>query len=107
VILQLEDGSPVPEGARVVLPDGRSHGVARRGEAYLPSLPDFSDPRRSPLLRVEWAGGRCLADLGVGVAAHDEPLPTIGPLTCRAPGRALGRAPGRALDSEPALQPAP
>ena len=71
-----EDGSPLPAGAAVRLPDGTNYVVASGGEIYAPNLSGAVP------LRASWAGGACV--FTAVVPENDDPQPRIDGLICRA-----------------------
>lgn len=74
--LVTEKGDPVPSGAEVTL-DGAStpYTVALRGEVF---VPEVTFPAR---LQVRWAEHSCIANVESNTSG--EPLPRIGPVTCK------------------------
>jgi outer membrane usher protein len=74
--LVTEKGVPVPNGAEVTVGAfGTIYNVALRGEVFIPNI---SFPAH---LHVRWANQRC--DANVDSAKTSEPLPHIGPVTCK------------------------
>ncbi|HEX4153248.1 MAG TPA: fimbria/pilus outer membrane usher protein [Steroidobacteraceae bacterium] len=81
VVLQLDNGSPVPSGAVVHLIGGDiDFPVALRGESYVTGLSEHSR------LAVSWAGGGC--EIAVHFAPSADPLPRLGPYLCKGPATA-------------------
>lgn len=78
VVLHLENGAPVPHGARVTVKPGNGRArVAKNGEAWLTNVNDENQ------LHVQWKDGACTASFAVpkGLAYGDK----IGPITCLPP----------------------
>jgi outer membrane usher protein len=75
LILRQPDGTPVPVGALVRLPDGTEFSAGLRGEVWLTDLAAGQQE-----ISVSWQGGGCRLHLPAG-AAQDEPE-RIGPLAC-------------------------
>jgi outer membrane usher protein len=74
--LVTEKGDPVPVGAEVTVGEfGTIYNTAYRGEVFIPNI---SFPAH---LHASWAGQRC--DANVESSNTREPLPRIGPVTCK------------------------
>jgi outer membrane usher protein len=74
--LVTERGEPVPIGAEVTVGEfGTIYNTAFRGEVFIPNI---SYPAH---LHVRWADQRC--DASVESPNTKEPLPRIGPVTCK------------------------
>jgi outer membrane usher protein FimD/PapC len=74
--LVTEKGDPVPNGAEVTVGDFRTvYNVALHGEVFVPNI---SFPAQ---LHVQWGDQRC--DASVENENTKEPLPHIGPVTCK------------------------
>jgi outer membrane usher protein len=71
-----DDGSVLPAGSRVRLAGGEEwFPSGTRGEVYMTGLSDHNE------LEVEGAGQTCMVSFDYPETA--DPLPQIGPLTCR------------------------
>lgn len=76
VELRLPDGEPVPAGATVrIVGRDEEHPVAWDGMTYVTNLPESSR------IEAQWGGQRCSVQLEY--PDNEDPLPEIGPLTCR------------------------
>jgi outer membrane usher protein len=74
--LMTDKGDPVPVGAEVTLDNfGTIYNTALRGEVFIPNISFPAD------LHARWADQRCEAH--VESANTSEPLPRIGPVTCK------------------------
>lgn len=74
--LRLPDGETVPAGATArIVGHEKEHPVGWDGMAYITSLPE------SGRIEAQWADQRCSARLEY--PDTDDPVPEIGPLTCR------------------------
>jgi outer membrane usher protein len=74
--LVTEKGEPVPNGAEVTVGEfGTIYNAALRGEVFIPNV---SFPAH---LHVHWADQRC--DATVENTNSREPLPHVGPVTCK------------------------
>jgi outer membrane usher protein len=74
--LVAEDGKELPVGAEVsVIGDKEVYEVALHGEAFIPVLQFPAD------IHVHWDGVKCQAT--VAKPESKDPLPRIGPITCR------------------------
>ncbi len=70
------DGKPVPLGASASLKgESVAYLVAMRGEVFVSKM------QYPAVLTVEWEGGQCTAE--IPGPAPKEPLPRIGPITCK------------------------
>jgi outer membrane usher protein len=76
VVLQLENGAPVPSGAVARLVGGEdAFPVGLRGESYVTGLSEHSR------LTVGWPGGAC--EIAVHFEPSADPLPRLGPYVCK------------------------
>jgi len=73
--LALEDGRPVPPGARVII-RGEQFPVARDGVVYLTGI------EHADHVSVEWPSGRCI--FAFQRPATEDPLPDLGQVPCTA-----------------------
>ena len=74
--LVTEEGKEVPVNAEVTVNDDQeAYEVALHGEAYIPEI------QFPAAVRVHWDGVTCQAT--VAVPESKDPLPRIGPITCR------------------------
>ena len=78
LVLQRQDGTPVPSGARVrLLPDGPEFSAGRRGEVWLTDLAE-----QHQRVQVAWPLDGCLLTLQVAPTSQDGLPGRIGPLVC-------------------------
>ena len=75
--VRLENGEPLPVGAMVeVAGQEGTYPAAMNGEVYVTRLAPANH------LRARWQKGVC--DFDVTFAPTDDPLPHLGPFTCKA-----------------------
>ena len=76
VVVKLEDGSFLPAGATITVEGNATpFPVGYQGEAYLTGL------NATNKLHASWRGQSC--DMAVAFPATGDPLPRIGPVTCK------------------------
>lgn len=76
VVIKLDDGSDLPAGAEVTVDaNAVAFPVGLRGEAYLTGLGETSQ------LHATWNGQNC--DMTISFPDTADPLPRLGPLTCK------------------------
>ncbi|MCH8543422.1 MAG: fimbria/pilus outer membrane usher protein [Alcanivorax sp.] len=80
VILHDADGTPLPLGTAVRLPDGSRTVVGHDGEVFVQELATQDNTQQNVLTVITTRGDGCRAH--VTAPAHSDGLPRIGPLAC-------------------------